>query len=104
LALRNFFREISRQRTVVSVIIIAIAIVGFAIAWAMLSQIRRAFIVPEGYVGLLYHRGQFTETLRAGRHVRWGLNYTLEAVDFRKASLNVVGQEKFLPRTAWDSK
>lgn len=76
-----------------TLIIIAIGIVGFAMAWAKLSKIRRAFIVPEGYAGLLYHEGQFAETLRAGRHVRWGLNYTLEAVDFRKTSLNIAGQE-----------
>ena len=48
-----------------NVIVIAIAIVGFAIALAKLMKFRRAFIVPEGYAGLLYHEGQFVETLKA---------------------------------------
>lgn len=76
-----------------NLIAIAIAIIGFAIAFAKLMKLRRAFIVPEGYAGLLYHEGQFVETLKAGRHIRWGLNYALSAVDFRKAFLNVPGQE-----------
>lgn len=76
-----------------NVIVIAIAIVGVAIALAKLMKFRRAFIVPEGYAGLLYHEGQFVETLKAGRHIRWGLNYSLNAADFRKAFLNVPGQE-----------
>ena len=66
-------------------IIIAFAFVAFIFSVGAIKKIRRAFIVPEGYVGLLHHEGQFVETLHAGRHVRWGLNYTLNAVDVRKA-------------------
>src|SRR5688572_20033588 len=74
-------------------VVAALATVVLIFTVVALKNIRRAFIVPEGYAGLLYHEGQFEETLAAGRHVRWGLNYTLSAVDFRKASLTVAGQE-----------
>jgi regulator of protease activity HflC (stomatin/prohibitin superfamily) len=74
-------------------VIIAFVFVAFIFGVGAIKKIRRAFIVPEGYAGLLYHEGQFVETLTAGRHVRWGFNYTLDAVDFRKAFLNVPGQE-----------
>ena len=40
--------------------------VVFAIA-IILNKFRHAFIVPEGYVGLLYHKGRFVETLGAGQ-------------------------------------
>jgi len=74
--------------------VISIGFVVSAVTFAVLKdKFRRAFIVPEGYVGLLYHRGKFVETLSAGRHVRWGLNYTIEAQDLRKTSLVVAGQE-----------
>ena len=72
---------------------VVLALIAFVFAMAFVSKVRRAFIVLEGYAGLLYQNGQFVETLGSGRHVRWGLNYTIEAVDFRKASLNVPGQE-----------
>lgn len=63
----------------------------FAIAKAL--QFRRAFLVPEGYVGLLYHQGKFLEVLRPGRHIRWGQHYTLNAQDIRKTLLLVTGQD-----------
>jgi regulator of protease activity HflC (stomatin/prohibitin superfamily) len=56
-------------------------------------QLRRAFLVPTGYVGLLYHKGKFIEVLQAGRHIRWGRYYTLDAQDVRKTSLLVAGQD-----------
>jgi len=59
----------------------------------ILDKFHRAFIVPEGYVGLLYHRGKFVETLSAGQHTRWGRHYTIDAQDLRKTSLAVAGQE-----------
>jgi regulator of protease activity HflC (stomatin/prohibitin superfamily) len=58
-----------------------------------LAQFRRALLVAEGYVGLLYHKGKFVEVLRPGRHIRWGRHYTLDAQDVRKASLLVAGQD-----------
>jgi len=75
-------------------LIIGIGAFGSAIVIAIvLAKFRRAFLVPEGYVGLLYHKGKFAETLRAGRHIRWGRHYTLDAQDLRKASLLAAGQD-----------
>lgn len=56
-------------------------------------KLRRAFLVPEGYAGLLYQRGKFVEVLRAGEHIRWGRKFTLGVADLRKMSLLVAGQE-----------
>ena len=74
-------------------IAIGFAFFGSLIAVAVLKDWRRAFLVPEGYAGLLYHKGKFVEVLGAGRHIRWGRHYTLDAQDLRKTSLAVVGQE-----------
>jgi len=72
---------------------IGIAIFAIISGYALLKDVRRAFLVPEGYAGLLYHKGKFVETLGAGRHIRWGRHYTLGAQDVRKASLLVAGQD-----------
>jgi len=66
--------------------------VVFAIA-IILNKFRHAFIVPESYVGLLYHKGRFVETLGADQHIRGGRHYTIDAQDLRKTSLIVAGQE-----------
>lgn len=72
---------------------IGIAIVALIYGVALLKGWRRAFLVPEGYAGLLYHKGRFVEVLPAGRHIRWGRHYTLDAQDLRRAALAVPGQE-----------
>jgi regulator of protease activity HflC (stomatin/prohibitin superfamily) len=72
---------------------LAIGLMLAIFAAIKLAQFRRAFLVPEGYAGLLYHKGKFVEVLRAGRHIRWGRHYTLGAQDVRKASLLVAGQD-----------
>src|SRR5258706_2124411 len=72
---------------------IGLAIAGLAIALTNLHKIRRAFLVPEGCAGLLYNRGKFVKVLGAGRHIRWGRHFTLDAQDIRKTSLLVAGQE-----------
>jgi regulator of protease activity HflC (stomatin/prohibitin superfamily) len=77
---------------IITIITIAIA-VGIIIGLPQLFKFRRAFLVPEGYAGLLYHKGKFVEVLRAGQHVRWGRKFTLGVADLRKTSLNVAGQE-----------
>lgn len=74
-------------------ITIAIAAIAFVIGASALKSIRRAFIVPEGYAGLLYHKGKFAQVLGPGRHIRWGRHFTLDAADVRKSSLTVAGQE-----------
>ena len=74
--------------------IIAIAFtVGVIIGLPWVFKFRRAFLVPEGYVGLLYHKGKFAEVLRAGEYIRWGRKLTLGVADLRKTSLLVAGQE-----------
>lgn len=75
-------------------ILIAIAVAALAvIAVFAILPFRRAFIVPEGYAGLLYHNGKFVEVLGPGRHVRWGRNLNVDAQDTRKATLTVASQE-----------
>jgi regulator of protease activity HflC (stomatin/prohibitin superfamily) len=74
------------------VIFVAVA-VGLVVGLPRLFKLRRAFLVPEGYAGLLYRKGKFVEVLRAGRHIRWGRHYTIGAQDMRKASLLVAGQD-----------
>src|SRR6058998_4222068 len=78
---------------IIIAIVIAVAIVAAVITAAKFPKIRRAFLVPEGYAGLLYHQGKFVKVLRAGRHIRWGRHFTLDAQDVRKASLLVAGQD-----------
>jgi regulator of protease activity HflC (stomatin/prohibitin superfamily) len=56
-------------------------------------KFRNVFQVSEGFVGLLYHEGEYVETLPAGRSTRWGLHYALQPVDFHKAALTIAGQE-----------
>jgi regulator of protease activity HflC (stomatin/prohibitin superfamily) len=73
--------------------LIGIAIFAIIFGYALLKDWRHAFLVPEGYAGLLYHEGKFVETLGAGRHIRWGRHYTIDAQDLRKTSLLVAGQE-----------
>jgi regulator of protease activity HflC (stomatin/prohibitin superfamily) len=58
-----------------------------------LNAFRPAFLVPEGYAGLLYHKGKFIKVLGAGRHVFLGFHYTVNFQDLRKGSLQVAGQE-----------
>jgi regulator of protease activity HflC (stomatin/prohibitin superfamily) len=76
-----------------AIIIIAIAVIAFIVAHGLLQSFRRAFLVPEGYAGLLYHKGKFVKVLGAGRHIHWGRHYTLDAQDLRKTSLLVAGQD-----------
>jgi len=74
-------------------LIIGIAIFAAIFGFAFIKDVRHAFTVPEGYSGLLYHKGKFVKVLGAGRHIRWGRHFTLDAQDLRKASLLVAGQE-----------
>jgi len=77
-------------------ILITIVIVGVSalvIALMNLPKFRRAFIVPEGYAGLLYHHGVFVRRVNAGKHVVWGFGWTIGAQDVRKTSLLVAGQD-----------
>ena len=74
-------------------VVMVIAIFGTVLVAALAKKFRHAFLVPEGYAGLLYHKGKFVEDLSTGRHIRWGRHFTLDAHDVRKAALLVAGQE-----------
>lgn len=74
-------------------VVIVSAIFGTVIAVAVAKEFRHAFLVPEGYAGLLYHKGKFVGVLGAGRHIRWGRYFSLGAQDLRKGALVVAGQE-----------
>jgi hypothetical protein len=51
------------------VVIVIAMFFGFLVA-AIAKEFRHAFLVPEAYAGLLYHKGKFVEVLSAGRHIR----------------------------------
>lgn len=72
---------------------LAVGLMFAVFAAIKLAQFRRAFLVREGYAGLLYQKGRFVEVLRAGEHVRWGRKFTLSVADLRKTSLLVAGQD-----------
>jgi len=76
---------------IAAILIVAVFIV--IIGGMVAKNIRHAYLVSEGYVGLLYHKGKFLEVLNAGRHIRWGRHFTLGVSDLRKASLLVAGQD-----------
>src|SRR5262245_3506971 len=73
--------------------VIILAVFGGVTLAVALKEFRLTFLVQEGYAALLYHKGKFVEVLSAGRHIRWGRLYTLDAQDLRRASLLVAGQE-----------
>jgi regulator of protease activity HflC (stomatin/prohibitin superfamily) len=54
---------------------------------------RHKFVIQESHIGLLYRHGVFVRQLNAGRHVIWGFGWKLNAIDLRKASIVVPGQE-----------
>jgi regulator of protease activity HflC (stomatin/prohibitin superfamily) len=81
------------MNTIEIILAIFVALIALWIATETPKKIRRAFIVPEGYAGLLYRKGKFAELLGPGRHARWGRFLTLEPSDLRKAYLAIAGQE-----------
>ena len=42
-------------------VVIFIAIFGSVLVATLAKEFRHAFLMPEGYAGLLYHRGKFVE-------------------------------------------
>ena len=52
-------------------LIIATAMLIVTVALLKIGKVRYVYVVPEGYAGLLYHKGRFVEVLGAGRHIRW---------------------------------
>jgi regulator of protease activity HflC (stomatin/prohibitin superfamily) len=77
---------------IITIIAIA-AVVGVVIGLPQLFKFRRAFSVPEGWTGLMYHYGLYVRRNNAGRHVIWGRGWTMNLIDLRKASTLVANQE-----------
>lgn len=67
--------------------------VAAVVVTVLRQQLRRVFIVPQGYAGLLYQHGRFAAQLGVGRHIRWGRGYSLTHQDLRQAILPITGQE-----------
>src|SRR6187455_1727661 len=78
---------------IVGTVIAIVALVFIVSVAAKLPKVRYAFIVPEGYLGLLHQHGKLIEQLGPGRHVRWGRNFTIDAQDTRQALVAVSCQE-----------
>lgn len=72
--------------------IIAVAVIAVIVVISLV-KFRYAFLVPQGFVGLLYHKGKFVELLNPGRHIRWSRFYAQNLIDVRKTVLAVAGQE-----------
>jgi regulator of protease activity HflC (stomatin/prohibitin superfamily) len=73
--------------------LIVIAVVALYIMVRAILKLHHAFIVPTGYAGLLYRHGKFLELLPPGRHVCWGLGFTIDPTDTRQTSLPIASQE-----------
>ncbi len=74
-------------------IIAAGIVTAIVVAVAAIRRFYREFMVSEGCLGLLYDGGRYTETLGAGRHIRWGRKFALVAYDIRKASMVIPSQD-----------
>jgi regulator of protease activity HflC (stomatin/prohibitin superfamily) len=74
------------------IVIIGAMFAGIIVAVAA-KEFRHAYVISEGYVGLLYHKGKFVEVLGSGCHIRWGRHFALGVNDLRKTSLLVAGQD-----------
>lgn len=74
------------------VITVAIAFT-LVLVLPVVKHLRHVFSVPEGWTGLLYHYGLYVRRQNAGRHVVWGLGWTIKLIDLRKTLQLVAGQE-----------
>jgi regulator of protease activity HflC (stomatin/prohibitin superfamily) len=73
--------------------IVAMAALTVVIAPIAIKRWRHVFCVPEGWTALMYCHGLYVRRNNAGRHVLWGVGWTMTLIDLRKASLLVAGQE-----------
>ena len=73
--------------------VIVVAVFTGAVVPPVLKKWRRVFCIPEGWTGLIYHHGLYVRRNNAGRHVLWGLGWTMNLIDLRKTSMLVAGQE-----------
>jgi regulator of protease activity HflC (stomatin/prohibitin superfamily) len=90
---KDFLRKEKNMKIEILFVVGIAVFIGAIVLSTVMKNWRHAFLVPEGYAGLLYHKGKFVQALGAGRHIRWGRYFTLDAQDVRKTSLLVAGQE-----------
>jgi len=76
---------------IISIVIFVIVTSIFASSENM--ELRRVFHVPEGWAGLVYRHGLYVRRHNAGRHVVWGLGWTMSLADLRKTSFELCAQE-----------
>lgn len=79
-------------------VLLIISIVLFVIVTSVFAssenmELRRVFHVPEGWAGLVYRHGLYVRRNNAGRHVVWGLGWTMSLADLRRTSFEVGAQE-----------
>ena len=76
---------------IISIVLFVIVTSFFASSENM--ELRRVFHVPEGWAGLVYRHGLYVRRNNAGRHVVWGLGWTMSLADLRRTSVEVGAQE-----------
>ncbi len=79
-------------------VLLIISIVLFVIITSIFAssenmEVRRVFHVPEGWTGLVYRHGLYVRRNNAGRHIVWGLGWTMSLADLRRTSFEVGAQE-----------
>jgi regulator of protease activity HflC (stomatin/prohibitin superfamily) len=73
-------------------ILFAVAAAVFGTMMALVVR-GKSFVVPEGFVGLLYRHGKSWHRLSPGKHRFWKFGYSVRLVDVRKTVVTVAGQE-----------
>lgn len=79
-------------------VLLIIGIVIFVVVTSVFAssenmELRRVFHVPEGWAGLVYRHGLYVRRNNAGRHVVWGLGWTMSLADLRRTSFELCAQE-----------
>jgi regulator of protease activity HflC (stomatin/prohibitin superfamily) len=72
-------------------------LIGLWLAVGYVRRLRSQFTIFDYENGLLYRHGNFLQVLKGGRHVRWGLGYTMTPVDMR-LQMETVGNQEVLTK------
>src|SRR5947209_6693961 len=73
-------------------VVVALVSVMLGIPVALIVRGQK-FIVPEGFLGLLYRYGKSRHRLSPGKHRFWRGGYEVRLIDMRQTILTVAGQE-----------
>jgi len=74
-------------------IVAAISVAAYVATAILLGAYRKEFTVFEYQRGLRFKDGKLVETLKAGKHRRWGKGQTLTVVDVRPVTTAIGNQE-----------